>query len=426
MQNRVSLAVPVLPNVTKQLGISVRKETVGPVLIATLSSPAGRRGELYLCNYANREVKDQLARLPGVGRVRLIGPYPNGAPQKGGGLLEHEPPAREGFAILRGKPVAALVVSAIPGKPPRDVCAAIQAELTQLRARLPEDLALDVVFDSTPGPDAAEYLGIDVDLPDSASMDRTENLVRRCGALMAKVGGQHDVLALCEDPFRRSPPQDNRAFLLVRLAPADNGRASRESIMQAMRAELRQFPGAVLRLRDLAAPGGDYPVQLALHTTADLGVVNLQATADALVKRLSRKPGLTDVFTSFRASVPSLYFEIDREKAARLGVAVDQIEKVLRPALRSGQHRFREGPEALRALKVPDGRGQMVPLTSVVRVREVSGPTVIYRFDLGLMAEITANLAPGVSLAEARAQCEEEARTTLPKEYRLTWLSETP
>ena len=66
----------------------------------------------------------------------------------------------------------------------------------------------------------------------------------------------------------------------------------------------------------------------------------------------------------------------------------------------------------------------MVPLKTLVQMTAKSGPIVIDRLNLEPMAEITANVAPGVSMAEARGQCEEEARRTLPKEYRLTWLSE--
>jgi HAE1 family hydrophobic/amphiphilic exporter-1 len=153
---------------------------------------------------------------------------------------------------------------------------------------------------------------------------------------------------------------------------------------------------------------------------------HLQTVADDLVRRLNEKPGLTDVFTSFRADVPSLHLDIDRKEADRLGVAVDQIFKVLRSALGRGQTGNRGRLEALRSMKVANDRGQMVPLATVVRARVVSGPTVIYRLDREMMAEITANLAPGVSLAEARALCEQEAGTTLPKDYRLTWLSEMP
>jgi multidrug efflux pump subunit AcrB len=324
----------------------------------------------------------------------------------------------------------ALVLSRIPGTRPRDIRAAVQTRLTELSTKLPEGLALDLVFDAVPGAGLAEYLGIDVVLPDSASTERTLQVVRPLEALTRAVGGVREVLALSESPFDRSPTGSNRAYLLVRLQPAGKDRGSCESIMKSIRGVFDQFPGARLLLRDLgtpsALPNGGYAVRLAVHTAADLGMSHLQATADSLAKRLNEKPILTDVFSSFRAHTPWLRLDIDRKKAVRLGVDVDQILKVLQSAYRLGQAGAREGPEALLREQVPNNKGERVPLAAVVQITAGSGPTVIDRLDLEATAEITANLAPGVSLAEARALCEEEARTTLPKEYRLTWLSEMP
>src|SRR5262249_2668261 len=144
---------PSLPDAVKQSGFRVWKEAPGVLLITTLTAPAGRHDRRYLSNYADGQLKDTLARIAGVARVQLVGR------------------GEEGFATLGGKPVVALVVSRIPGTRAQDVRAAVQKRLTELRAKLPEGLALDVVFD--PGPGVAEYLGIDVVLPDGASTERT-------------------------------------------------------------------------------------------------------------------------------------------------------------------------------------------------------------------------------------------------------------
>jgi multidrug efflux pump subunit AcrB len=351
VQNRLDLAWAILPDAVKQSGFRVRKEVPGVLLIATLSAPEGRHDRRYLSNYADSQLKDTLAQLAGVARVRLVG--------QGG----------EGLATLGGRPVVAFVLSRAPGARPRDISTAVQTRLTQLRAKLPEGLALDVVFDSTAGPGAAEYLGIDVVLPDASSTERTQKVVRDCEAAMARaVGGVRDVLALPKSPFDRRPAQSNRAYVLVSLHPAGKDRASRESIIKSIRDVLHQIPYALLRLSDLGAPGalanGGYALRLAVHTGGDLGMLHLETVANAIVAQSNKKPALIDVFSPFRANTP-----------------------------------------------LPDKR---------------LGPTVIDRLDLELMAEITANPFPGVSLAEARAQLEEYVRTTLPKEYRLTWLSEMP
>jgi RND family efflux transporter MFP subunit len=73
VQNRVALALPILPDVVKNAGVNVRQGAPGVLLIATLLSPEGRYDSLYLSNYANIQIKDELARVPGVGRVTLVG-----------------------------------------------------------------------------------------------------------------------------------------------------------------------------------------------------------------------------------------------------------------------------------------------------------------------------------------------------------------
>jgi multidrug efflux pump subunit AcrB len=109
-----------------------------------------------------------------------------------------------------------------------------------------------------------------------------------------------------------------------------------------------------------------------------------------------------------------------------LDVAIEQIEKSLHMLLSQSSTASLKTIDAFKSAPVPDRQGKPVPLSSVVRVNDAAGPLIIDRLDQVLIAEITANPAQGVSLAEARALCEEAARTTLPKEYRLTWLSPLP
>ena len=73
VQNRVSLALPLLPDVLKQTGVDVRKQSPDILLSIALNSPSGRYDQLYLSNYASLHVKDELARMPGVSEVRVLG-----------------------------------------------------------------------------------------------------------------------------------------------------------------------------------------------------------------------------------------------------------------------------------------------------------------------------------------------------------------
>jgi multidrug efflux pump subunit AcrB len=187
------------------------------------------------------------------------------------------------------------------------------------------------------------------------------DFVRRYDEFLRTVPGVRDVLAFSEYPYRHGPSPTHTAFVLMRLTPAGEGRAGRESIIKSIRDRLGEFPDALIRLRDPKAqgalPGGDYAVRLAISDVANLGSADLYSVVVELVRRLRETSGLTDVYA------PVLF---------------------------------------------------------------VSAPPMIERLDHCPMVEITANSAPGTSLAEARTLCEETVRASLSKEFRLTWLSAAP
>jgi multidrug efflux pump subunit AcrB len=524
VQNRVSLAVPQLPDVVNRSGITVKKKSLCPLLLVKLSSPDDRFDSLYLSNYATIQIKDELARLAGAGDVVLFGqrdyalriwldpeklasrnltagdvsealkeqnaqvaagaigkpPAPkdqgfqltiNGLgrltdPDQLGNVIlktdgqgrkvrlkdvarvELGAAGREHYALANGKGAAVLGVYPLPRANAQELSAAVRKTVAALRERLPEGLALDVTFDFTPGrPSAAEHLLLEPRLPDGASVTRMIAVLRRSGALLRKIDGVEDVLALSENPFDFC---GERACLLVRLAAAAKRQASRQEIMQTIRKRLAEIQEMTLRLRDLSAasfPHGGYPIDLAIHGPEGDPVRRL---ADKLAERLGESKKLTDVWASRdSAPQPQLYLDINREQAAQLGVKVGDINNTLQVYLgelyvndfnRFGRTwqvvvqadaKFRNQAEAIGKLQVRNNRGDLVPLAKLVQVRNVQGPPVIDRLDGRPMVEITANPAAGVPLAEIRTLCENLAQETrrelrLPAEYRLTWLAELP
>jgi multidrug efflux pump subunit AcrB len=356
--------------------------------------------------------------------------------------------AAQDQANLNGKPVVLLALYLLPGSRPRAVGPAVAAKVAELRARCPDGAQVDVAFDFAPNLEgwstAPEYLLLDLALPAGASAERTFQAVRRCEALVREVGGVQDVLALSGNPFDR---RRDRPCLLVRLAPARGRSASREQIAKAIRDRLGQVEEAALRLRDLSAPGAfprcGYPIDLAVYGDE---LDRVQAWATKLAERLGQSPKLTDVWADRDAAPqPQLSLDIDRTQAQMLGVSLQDIMTTLDACTgwqsandfgRTGQTwQVRVPPEAnrgdrvqdLQRLKVRNAQGQMVPLSALATVREVSGPEAVDRFNLRPMVEITANPAAGVSATQARTLCEglaEEVRKELglPAGYRLAWL----
>ena len=116
------------------------------------------------------------------------------------------------------------------------------------------------------GQPVREYLLLDLQLPGFANPEHTREALQRCEKLLRDVAGVREVLALTENPFDviiRSQP-----CILVRLAPADQGKDKRDEITQIIRTKLEKVPDMTLRVRDLSRRGGlsgfGYPIELAV------------------------------------------------------------------------------------------------------------------------------------------------------------------
>jgi RND family efflux transporter MFP subunit len=500
-QNRVALAVPLLPEAVREAGVRVSQGTSGVLLVVSLFAPEGRYDSLYLSNYATLQIKDALARLPGVAEVSLVGHADYGlrvwldperlaarrldagdvtralAEQKGAGPVDLERLAdlvlkadgegrvirlkdvarvelgagrRHNLASIDGKPAVALVIQPTAEADLRKLRTALRESLAGVRERLPDGLALDISFDFAAiregqgRPPAREILLFDLDVPAGATAEHTEEALRRSETLLHAVPGVEHVLALSENPFDLF---GSRPCLLVLLAPAGQRKSARTEVIETIRKGVKAIKGATVRVRDLTEPGrlprGGYPIDLAVHGPE---AERVREWAGILGERLRRSKRLTDVWVDQdSAPRPQQSVEIDREATRRLGLQLGDIVTTFQVAAGGRRvanfHRFgRSWPvevkteggsgmsaKDLRRLQVRNSRGQMIPLGTLITVRESTGPLVLdflYHFP---MVEVTANHAPGESTAGLRKLCEQlanevRAELGLAAAYRLTWL----
>jgi multidrug efflux pump subunit AcrB len=354
-------------------------------------------------------------------------------------------------AFLHGKPAVLLSICPIRPAAARELSTAVRERLARLRSRVPAGVDVAVAVDFTPNleapdrPTTPEYLLLDLALPTGASLQRTLKVLEQCTAILLRLEGVQDVLALSENPF---DGVRNRACLLVRLAPAAERKASREQLARTIRARLGEVPEMTLRLRDLSGPGrfprGGYPIDLAVHgPEAD----RVREWAQKLTERLRRSKKLTDLWRHTEGEPqPQLYLDIDRKAVKAMNVSLDDLFQTFETYLgqlgvhdfdRSGRTWQVQGQAALQAiadlkqLKVRNAKGEIVPVAALVTVREVKAASALERLNGQPMEEITANPVSEVSLAEIRTLCEalaEEVRKELrlPAAYRLTWLQEMP
>lgn len=521
VQDRVALAVPILPALVKRDGIPVREKSPGPLVLVSLTSTDDRFDDLFLGKYAT--VKGELARLPGVsdvvpfGRrddrmrvaldpdklaalqlsatdvvtalsrqgVRVAGgpigqaPAPKGRPfeltvNTLGTLTEPgrfenvivkaapdgrtvrlkdvarvEPGGNDGSAAsLDGKPAALLSIHPLPGARPGDVSRAVLDRLAGLRAGLPDGLALAVAFDFAPNlerpddPATPEHLVIDAELPGGASAELTARTLGRAAELLRKTPCVQGVLALTEHPFSLVR---NRPCLVVRLAPKDHRELGRGRVAADVRAALLEIPEAVFRPSVPSAAGGfpvyGFPVDFAIEDRGDLGTATLRECAGALGETMRRSGKFSDVDVGpGPPRVPALTVDVDGTRCLALGVEIDEIFNTMQAYLGGDRvndlasfrrtrrmkvpldPRLRAQTSDILRLKVRNKQGQMVPLGTLMEVRDSSGPRVIERHNLYPIARITANLAEGVPPGGAKSLCETLAREEFgARPFKLAW-----
>jgi hydrophobe/amphiphile efflux-1 (HAE1) family protein len=282
-------------------------------------------------------------------------------------------------------------------------------------------------------------------LPDGASLDRTlgvakqveEILLSTPGIVGTNLFGGFDALT------QTFPPNFGSAF--VTLAPWSEREAegrSLQSILAEVRPRLAELTGArVLALepppvRGLARTGG-FEFQLQDRSSGSL--TELSLVAQRLVDEGNRSPELQNLFTTFRPNVPQVFLDLDRVKAKTLGVRIDEVFETLRVFMgglyvndfdrfgrvfrvyAEAEGDLRSKPEDVQRLWVRSERGEMVPLSTLVKLERIAGPRDIPHYNVYRAAKIQGQPAPGHSSGEALDRMEAIAREVLPPTMSFEW-----
>ena len=288
------------------------------------------------------------------------------------------------------------------------------------------------------------YLINIVQLPPGASLDRTNAVLQRAvGIIMATPGVAHAVpfAALDATTFTYA---SNAATIFAKFDPfADRVKRGQtaSSILADMHARLGQIQDAsVLTIlpppvQGIGSAGG---FKMMLQDRSGAGPEALAAAAQQLVAAANRSPDFAGVFTLFSTRTPTVYADIDRERAQKLGVAPTQVFEAMQIYLGSAyindfnylgrtfevvaqaDGRFRRNAGDIARLKTRNASGQMVPLGTVARFHDVTGPYRVPRYDLYPAAEIMGAMAPGVASGTGLAKMEQLARQ-LPPGFGFEW-----
>jgi hydrophobe/amphiphile efflux-1 (HAE1) family protein len=286
---------------------------------------------------------------------------------------------------------------------------------------------------------------IAVQLPDGASVARTSELTKQVEALLKKNPAVEHVLSVIGFSLLDGASEPNSAFLIANMKPfADRGGAV-DSVQTAISrmfgegAQIRQasvLPFNVPPVIGLSTSGG-FEYQLDALEGQDPAA--LGGAMGALISAANRDPRLTRVFSTFTASNPSVYLDIDRAKAQALGLNMADVFTALQATLGGfyvnnfnlfgrtwqvnvqGEAADRGDLRDIWQIYVRNSAGEMVPMRSIASLRIVTGPQVITRYNNYRSVTVNGTPAGGVSSGSAIAAMAELSKSTLPAGYSYEW-----
>jgi hydrophobe/amphiphile efflux-1 (HAE1) family protein len=284
-----------------------------------------------------------------------------------------------------------------------------------------------------------------VQLPGGASVARTADVVQQVEEILKKEGAVEDFISVVGLNFIDNFSQSNAAFMVVTLKPfgerKDASQGAR-ALIDRLGEKFRQVQGGIVV--PLAPPpiiglgtGGGFSYVLEDLRGGDPKV--LAQTLRGLIVAANQNPQLSRVFTTFSATNPSIYLDIDRDKAQVLGVPLSAVFQVLQASLggfyvndinlygRRWQVQVqaeavdRNNVDDIYRINVRNNEGKMIPLRSLVEVRVVVGPPALIRYNNIRAVSLLGSPAPGVSSGQALKAMEQVAATTLPAGFSGEW-----
>ena len=289
------------------------------------------------------------------------------------------------------------------------------------------------------------YLLSYVQLPDGASVERSKDVSDHMARIISETPGVANVVEIVGLSFVTLGSQANAASMFITLKPFSE-RVKLGLTGPKIAATLRQRLSSIQEgfvgvfgpppVDGLGLVGG---FKLQVQDRGQLGFQELQAQTYKLMAAANQDKRIAGALTTFRGSVPQVFLDVDRAKAKTMHVPLNEVWDALQIYLgglyvndfaafgrpyrvtAQAEAQFRARPENVVNLKVRNTEGQMVPLGTIVKVRDVAAPVSVIRYNMYNAAEVTGGTAPGVSTGEAIRIMEDLAAKILPPGLGIEW-----
>ena len=290
-----------------------------------------------------------------------------------------------------------------------------------------------------------QYLVAAAQLPDAASLDRTEAVIRQISDIALKTPGVESAVAFPGLSINGLVNSPNAGAVFITLDPFDKRKSkdlSANALAQHLNAKFAAIEDgsvAVFPPPPIMGMGQIGGFKIQIEDRAGLGAEELYNQTQAMVAKAGKEPSLTGSFSSFQISVPQVDADIDREKARAQGVSLTDLFETMQVYLGSvyvndfnrfgrtyevdvqAEQDHRLEPDDVLRLQTRNAAGQMVPLGAFVTLKQTTGPDRVAHYNGYLSAEINGGPAPGFSTGQAEKAMEDLVKAQLPNGMGYEW-----
>ena len=290
------------------------------------------------------------------------------------------------------------------------------------------------------------WLLVNVQLPDSASVQRTQEVMSKLDKIARKTPGVAHTTGVAGQSILLTSNSSNFGSMFVVLDQFDDRKKPElhaNEIMLRLRHEfgeqIRDAEVNVFSAPPVPGIGVASGFKLMVEDRSALGMTSLQTQTDRLIDKIRKQPGFIMVSTQFRANTPMLYMDIDRSKARALGVSIDDVNQALQIFLGSyyvnnfnafGRYwqvniqaggSFRNEVHEISQIKLRNANGDMVPLSTLVRMSNVGGPVMVTRYNLYASAPVNGIIIPPLSSGDGIKIVDRLVDEVLPRSMGAEW-----
>ncbi len=290
------------------------------------------------------------------------------------------------------------------------------------------------------------YAFLQIQLPDAASLQRTDAVMRKIDDMLAHTHGVQSFSGISGFSLLSNTSASYTGFYFLQLEPWEERRTeelSARGLMQSLNQTLRkEIPEAMAfafgppAIPGLGTAGG---FTFMLQDRSGGSVQQLSDALDKLTQAARKRPEIASLVSTFRPTVPQLFVDIDQDRVLKQGLQFGEVYQTLQSFLggayvnqfnRFGRQwkvylqaepEYRTSADKVNSFYVRNSKGEMTPLASLVTIKRVSGPEYTNRFNLFRCIQINGSPAPGYSSGQAMAAMEQVTNEVLPAGFGYAW-----